>query len=57
MIGDLKHGRTVHSLAKLLAQFDVSIRFVAPRTCSISTACAPGAHTNPNGLVVFHQPV
>jgi aspartate carbamoyltransferase catalytic subunit len=31
MLGDLKYGRTVHSLAKLLAQFDdVRINFVCP---------------------------
>jgi aspartate carbamoyltransferase catalytic subunit len=30
LVGDLKHGRTVHSLATLLSQFSVSFRFVAP---------------------------
>jgi aspartate carbamoyltransferase len=30
MCGDLKYGRTVHSLAKLLALFDVQINYVAP---------------------------
>jgi carbamoyl-phosphate synthase/aspartate carbamoyltransferase/dihydroorotase/carbamoyl-phosphate synthase/aspartate carbamoyltransferase len=30
MIGDLKNGRTVHSLTKLLLQYDVSLRFVSP---------------------------
>ena len=30
MLGDLKYGRTVHSLAKLLAQFDVKINYVSP---------------------------
>jgi len=30
LVGDLKHGRTVHSLADLLANYDVSFRFVAP---------------------------
>lgn len=30
MLGDLKYGRTVHSLAKLLALFDVRVRYVAP---------------------------
>ncbi len=30
MVGDLKYGRTVHSLTKLLLHFDVSLRFVAP---------------------------
>jgi aspartate carbamoyltransferase catalytic subunit len=30
MVGDLRYGRTVHSLTKLLAQYDVSLRFVSP---------------------------
>merc|ERR1712048_322240 len=30
MVGDLKNGRTVHSLTKLLSRFDVSMRFVSP---------------------------
>jgi aspartate carbamoyltransferase len=32
MLGDLKHGRTVHSLAKLLANYeDVRLRYVSPK--------------------------
>ncbi len=30
MVGDLKYGRTVHSLAKLLSLFDVRINYVSP---------------------------
>ena len=30
LLGDLKHGRTVHSLARLLALYNVSISYVAP---------------------------
>lgn len=30
MVGDLKHGRTVHSLAKLLTLYDVQLRYVSP---------------------------
>jgi carbamoyl-phosphate synthase/aspartate carbamoyltransferase/dihydroorotase/carbamoyl-phosphate synthase/aspartate carbamoyltransferase len=30
MVGDLRNGRTVHSLTKLLLHFDVSLRFVSP---------------------------
>jgi aspartate carbamoyltransferase len=30
MLGDLKFGRTVHSLARLLSQYDVRINYVAP---------------------------
>lgn len=31
MVGDLKHGRTVHSLARLLTQYRVHLRYVTPR--------------------------
>ena len=30
MVGDLKYGRTVHSLTKLLVNYDVEFRFVSP---------------------------
>jgi carbamoyl-phosphate synthase/aspartate carbamoyltransferase/dihydroorotase len=30
MVGDLKNGRTVHSLAKLLSRFEVTLRYVSP---------------------------
>ena len=30
MVGDLRYGRTVHSLARLLCQFDVNMTFVSP---------------------------
>jgi carbamoyl-phosphate synthase/aspartate carbamoyltransferase/dihydroorotase/carbamoyl-phosphate synthase/aspartate carbamoyltransferase len=30
MVGDLRYGRTVHSLTKLLLQYDVNLRFVSP---------------------------
>jgi carbamoyl-phosphate synthase/aspartate carbamoyltransferase/dihydroorotase len=30
MVGDLKHGRTVHSLAKLLKLYKVTLRYVSP---------------------------
>lgn len=32
MVGDLRYGRTVHSLTRLLSQYDVSLRFVSPET-------------------------
>ena len=38
MVGDLKHGRTVHSLAKLLTRYKVkSITYVAPRGLEMPT--------------------
>ncbi|XP_066599844.1 multifunctional protein r [Prorops nasuta] len=30
MVGDLKHGRTVHSLARLLTLYEVELRYVSP---------------------------
>ena len=30
MVGDLKHGRTVHSLARLLSLYRVNLRYVCP---------------------------
>ena len=30
MVGDLKHGRTVHALARLLALYRVQLCYVAP---------------------------
>lgn len=30
MVGDLKHGRTVHSLARLLTRYRVRLNYVAP---------------------------
>lgn len=32
MVGDLRYGRTVHSLTKLLSQYDVSLRYISPDT-------------------------
>ena len=37
-LGDLKHGRTVHSLARLLRHYRVSIRYVAPDNLQIVSA-------------------
>jgi aspartate carbamoyltransferase len=35
MVGDLKYGRTVHSLTKLLVNFDVEFVFVSPEILSM----------------------
>jgi carbamoyl-phosphate synthase / aspartate carbamoyltransferase / dihydroorotase len=32
MVGDLKHGRTVHSLARLLTLYNVQLRYVSPES-------------------------
>ena len=41
MVGDLKHGRTVHSLAKLLATYgarEAKVNFVSPQSLTMPTA-------------------
>ncbi|MGB0576633.1 MAG: aspartate carbamoyltransferase [Alphaproteobacteria bacterium] len=35
LMGDLKHGRTVHSLVKLLRMYDVKLNFVSPKELSL----------------------
>lgn len=35
MLGDLKNGRTVHSLARLLSHFKISINFVSPASLKV----------------------
>ena len=37
MVGDLKNGRTVHSLTRLLSRYNVDFYFVSPTSC----ACPP----------------
>ncbi len=38
LIGDLRYGRTVHSLARLLAMHDVAMRFVSPPSLRLPDA-------------------
>lgn len=38
MVGDLKYGRTVHSLATALSHFNVTISFVAPQSLAMPKA-------------------
>jgi carbamoyl-phosphate synthase / aspartate carbamoyltransferase / dihydroorotase len=35
LVGDLKHGRTVHSLARLLTLYNVNINYVSPMTLAM----------------------
>lgn len=37
MVGDLKHGRTVHSLARILTLYNVQMRFVSPPNLEMPT--------------------
>ena len=38
MLGDLKYGRTVHSLSRLLCNFDVKLKFVSPPSLGLPQA-------------------
>jgi len=38
LVGDLRFGRTVHSLARLLAQFDVKLQYVCPEILPMPSA-------------------
>jgi len=46
MVGDLKNGRTVHSLAKLLGRFDVDLRFVSPASLRMPAEVKAEAMSN-----------
>ena len=35
VVGDLKHGRTVHSLARLLTKYKVELHYVSPPSLSM----------------------
>lgn len=48
VMGDLKYGRTVHSLVKLLRLYDVKINFVSPPNLRI-----PAEYKNPNEKEYF----
>merc|ERR1712100_430840 len=54
MVGDLKNGRTVHSLAKLLGRFDVNLRFVSPSVlpmpAEVKDAVKKASHSDHNML-------
>lgn len=50
-VGDLKYGRTVHSLCELLSHYDVSVNLVSPETLAIPTSVRE-ALTSRNQLAV-----
>ncbi|KAJ1499370.1 Oxidoreductase [Coelomomyces lativittatus] len=43
-VGDLKHGRTVHSLAKLLSLYDVKLNYCAPESLQMPEAIQHQLH-------------
>ncbi|KAI0999263.1 hypothetical protein K3495_g8933 [Podosphaera aphanis] len=51
-VGDLKHGRTVHSLVKLLQLYDVKIQFVSPRALSMPSKLLELVESKPGQFLV-----
>ncbi|RKF73828.1 Protein pyrABCN [Golovinomyces cichoracearum] len=49
--GDLKHGRTVHSLIKLLQHYDVKIQLVAPKMLSLPHEITELINSKPGQLL------
>ncbi|KHJ33602.1 putative bifunctional pyrimidine biosynthesis protein [Erysiphe necator] len=50
--GDLKHGRTVHSLVKLLQHYDVKIQLVSPKALALPSEVIKLIRLKPNQLLV-----
>lgn len=46
LVGDLKNGRTVHSLARALSQFKVRLTFVAPKALAMPSEVGDWLRTN-----------
>ncbi|HLF28837.1 MAG TPA: aspartate carbamoyltransferase [Anaerolineae bacterium] len=46
LVGDLKNGRTVHSLAQALSRFEVELTFVAPEALRMPAEVTAGLNTN-----------
>lgn len=53
MVGDLKHGRTVHSLSKLLSLFNVTVNYVSPEKIRMPEALKN--ELNNTGLVQYEH--
>ena len=56
VVGDLRHGRAVHSLLKLLALFDdVSIHLVSPPGLEAPEDVVSALHRRGHAVTVFHE--
>jgi carbamoyl-phosphate synthase/aspartate carbamoyltransferase/dihydroorotase len=55
MVGDLKNGRTVHSLSKLLGRFKVKLNFVSPTVLRMPEYVKAEAKREGSGLHVDHD--
>ena len=57
LLGDLRYGRTVHSLAAALARYDTTMHFIAPESLAMPRRVTAGlpdgwsAHTTLNGVL------
>ena len=51
MVGDLKNGRTVHSLVRLLSLYSVNVNFVAPPSLSMPESVK--AYAEASGMQVY----
>lgn len=51
MVGDLKHGRTVHSLSRLLAKFGCVLRYVSPASLRMPQYVQKEVRVDPAGLI------
>ena len=55
MLGDLKYGRTVHSLARLLSLYDVKINFVSPDILKIPSEIINEIEVNGTSQAEFNK--
>jgi aspartate carbamoyltransferase len=55
MLGDLKYGRTVHSLARLLSLYDVKINFVSPDILKIPSEIIKEIEVNGTSQAEFNK--
>lgn len=55
MLGDLKYGRTVHSLARLLSLYDVKINFVSPDILKIPSEIINEIEVNGTTQAEYHD--
>jgi carbamoyl-phosphate synthase/aspartate carbamoyltransferase len=54
-VGDLKYGRTVHSLCELLKHYDVTVQLVSPETLAMPASVCEGLKSRDQLSVVSHE--
>nr|UPQ64783.1 CAD protein [Plectrocnemia conspersa] len=55
MVGDLKNGRTVHSLARLLTLYHVQLRYVSPPSLGMPKHVTDYVHSKGINQTVYHN--